>query len=48
MVDIIKDTILQTARLFIRNLAFSCTEEELGDLFRPFGEIAQVGVAEDF
>lgn len=42
--DTTKDTILQTSRLFVRNLAFSCTDEELAGLFRPFGEISQVGV----
>lgn len=41
-INVIKETILQTSRLFVRNLAFSCTEEELDDLFRPFGEIVEV------
>ena len=36
------ETILQTARLFLRNLAFSCTDTELYELFQPFGEIEQV------
>ncbi|KAF9522621.1 hypothetical protein CPB83DRAFT_864175 [Crepidotus variabilis] len=40
--DATRETILQTARLFVRNLAYSCTDEELGELFRPYGEIAQV------
>lgn len=35
-------TILQTARLFIRNLTFTCTEDELRGLFQPFGTISQV------
>lgn len=39
-----KETVLQTSRLFIRNLAFSCTDEELAELFRPFGEISQVRI----
>ena len=38
------ETILQTARLFLRNLAFSCTDTELSELFQPFGEIEQVSV----
>ena len=42
--DTTTDTILQTSRLFVRNLAFSCTDEELAGLFRSFGEISQVGV----
>ncbi|KAI0321147.1 hypothetical protein OF83DRAFT_1100875 [Amylostereum chailletii] len=37
-----RETILQTARLFVRNLAFSCTEDELRELFRPYGEILQI------
>ncbi|KAF9484770.1 RNA-binding domain-containing protein [Pholiota conissans] len=41
-VDATKNTILQTSRLFVRNLAFSCTDEELAELFRPFGEVTQV------
>ncbi|KAH7925005.1 RNA-binding domain-containing protein [Leucogyrophana mollusca] len=40
--DPVKDTIMQTSRLFLRNLAFSCTEAELLELFQPFGDIAQV------
>ena len=40
--DPTKETILQTSRLFVRNLAFSCTDDELRDLFLPFGEINQV------
>lgn len=39
--DTTKETILQTARLFVRNLTFSCTDDELSELFRPFGEISQ-------
>lgn len=37
-------TILQTARLFLRNLPFSCTDAELYELFQPLGEIEQVSV----
>ncbi|KAF4623126.1 hypothetical protein D9613_002318 [Agrocybe pediades] len=40
-IDATKETILQTARLFVRNLAFTCTDEELSELFSPFGHIAQ-------
>lgn len=36
------ETILQTSRLFVRNLTFSCTEDELTELFSPYGNIAQV------
>ncbi|KAI0297982.1 hypothetical protein BC826DRAFT_1103303 [Russula brevipes] len=33
------ETILRTARLFVRNLTFTCTEEELRQLFQPFGTV---------
>ena len=42
--DDTKNIILQTGRLFLRNLAFTCTDEELLDLFKPFGEVAQVSI----
>ncbi|KAG2051106.1 RNA-binding domain-containing protein [Suillus hirtellus] len=40
--DSITKTIMQTSRLFLRNLTFSCTEVEIMELFQPFGEIVQV------
>lgn len=40
--DPVRETILQTARLFARNLAYSCTEDELRELFEPFGKLEQV------
>ncbi|KAI0753331.1 hypothetical protein C8Q80DRAFT_507618 [Daedaleopsis nitida] len=40
-------TILQTSRLFIRNLAFTCTEDELRDLFQAHGDVSQVHVLLD-
>jgi RNA recognition motif-containing protein len=39
-----KNAILQTGRLFLRNLSFTCTEDELLELFKPFGEISQVSI----
>ena len=39
-----KETILQISRWFVRNLSFSCIDQELADLFKPFGEISQMGV----
>ncbi|KAI9509908.1 hypothetical protein F5148DRAFT_1183792 [Russula earlei] len=36
------ETILRTARLFVRNLTFTCTEEELRQLFEPFGAVSQI------
>jgi multiple RNA-binding domain-containing protein 1 len=40
--DPVIETLLQTSRLFIRNLVFSCTEDDLMELFKPYGEINQV------
>ncbi|MGF1485402.1 MAG: RNA recognition motif domain-containing protein [Opitutales bacterium] len=33
--------------LFVGNLPFSCTEEEVGDLFTPFGEVNSVKIILD-
>jgi len=40
--DPTEETILRTARLFVRNLTFACTAEELRPLFEQFGPISQV------
>ncbi|KAH9943660.1 hypothetical protein B0H21DRAFT_810303 [Amylocystis lapponica] len=40
-------TILQTGRLFLRNLSFACTETELQELFEQFGEVSQVHIPLD-
>ncbi|TFY67177.1 hypothetical protein EVJ58_g1792 [Rhodofomes roseus] len=40
--DPVKTTILQTSRLFLRNLPFSCTEDELRELFESHGVVSQV------
>ncbi|KAN0136550.1 hypothetical protein V8E53_005597 [Lactarius tabidus] len=40
-------TILQTSRLFIRNLTFTCTEDELRGLFQPFGTVSQIHIPVD-
>ncbi|KAF8624322.1 hypothetical protein AX15_005951 [Amanita polypyramis BW_CC] len=45
--DPTKETILQTSRLFLRNLAFACTEPDLLDLFQPFGDLSQVHIPLD-
>jgi multiple RNA-binding domain-containing protein 1 len=37
-----EETILSTGRLFVRNLTFTCTEEELRGLFQSFGVVSQV------
>lgn len=42
--DPIHATILQTSRLFLRNLSFACTEAELLDLFQAYGEVVQVSI----
>ncbi|EMD35195.1 hypothetical protein CERSUDRAFT_116663 [Gelatoporia subvermispora B] len=45
--DPLKVTILETGRLFLRNLSYTCTDEELKQLFSPYGEIAQVHIPVD-
>ncbi|KAF8654742.1 hypothetical protein AX16_003397 [Volvariella volvacea WC 439] len=45
--DPTKETIRQTARLFLRNLAFSCTTEDLTELFQRYGELIQVHIPLD-
>ncbi|KAI0035542.1 hypothetical protein K488DRAFT_43140 [Vararia minispora EC-137] len=45
--DASRDAILQTGRLFVRNLAFSCTEEELRELFSVYGDISQIHIPID-
>jgi hypothetical protein len=41
------EMILRTARLFVRNLTFTCTAEELHPLFEQFGTISQVSPEDD-
>ncbi|KZO97523.1 RNA-binding domain-containing protein [Calocera viscosa TUFC12733] len=36
-----KETILTTGRLFLRNLAYTCTSSELQEHFAPYGEVQQ-------
>lgn len=36
------DVIADTGRLFVRNLSYACTEEELRRAFEPFGPLAEV------
>ncbi|ESK91484.1 pre-rrna processing protein [Moniliophthora roreri MCA 2997] len=45
--DPTKETILQTGRLFVRNLTFSCSEEDLREMFSPHGQISQVHIPLD-
>ncbi|KAI8992839.1 RNA-binding domain-containing protein [Trametes punicea] len=45
--DPTKATILQTSRLFVRNLIFMCTEDELRELFQKHGEVLQVHLVLD-
>ncbi|TFK26928.1 RNA-binding domain-containing protein [Coprinopsis marcescibilis] len=45
--DPTRDTIKETARLFVRNLTFSCTEDELSEIFSPFGTISKVHIPVD-
>jgi len=34
--------IADTGRLFVKNLSFSCTEEDLRNLFEKFGPLSEV------
>ncbi|KAF9447641.1 RNA-binding domain-containing protein [Macrolepiota fuliginosa MF-IS2] len=46
-VNPVRETILRTRRLFLRNLAFSCTEADLTELFQTYGELSQVHIPLD-
>lgn len=35
-------SVAETGRLFVRNLPYTCTEDELADLFKRFGPLAEV------
>lgn len=37
------EKITQTGRLFLRNLSYTITEDDISELFDPFGEIEEVG-----
>ncbi|CEO99981.1 hypothetical protein PBRA_007715 [Plasmodiophora brassicae] len=39
--------VCDSARLFVRNLCFSVTEDELAELFRPYGQVTEVNVPVD-
>ena len=41
------NVIFQTGRLFIRNLPYTATEQELEDLLKPFGPIAELHLSID-
>ncbi|KAF3939845.1 Nucleolin [Dactylella cylindrospora] len=41
------EKITETGRLFVRNLTYSITEEELTELFSPFGELEEVHLPVD-
>ncbi|KAL1746616.1 hypothetical protein HDZ31DRAFT_62053 [Schizophyllum fasciatum] len=40
-------SIRQTSRLFVRNLAFACTDDDLTELFSPLGALSQVHIPVD-
>jgi multiple RNA-binding domain-containing protein 1 len=37
------EIIADTGRLFVKNLAYTCTQEELQNLFGAFGPLSEVG-----
>ncbi|KAE9412426.1 hypothetical protein Angca_010196, partial [Angiostrongylus cantonensis] len=43
----IREDLLETGRLFVRNLPFTTTEEDLYSVFRKYGEIAEIQVIID-
>ncbi|KAI1790828.1 RNA-binding domain-containing protein [Ganoderma leucocontextum] len=45
--DPTKATIRQTSRLFLRNLTFACSEDEIRDLFQVHGDVSQVHLVLD-
>ncbi|KAI0668958.1 hypothetical protein C8Q78DRAFT_978775 [Trametes maxima] len=45
--DPTRTAILGTSRLFLRNLSFTCVEEELRELFQQHGEVSQVHIVLD-
>ena len=42
--DPTKATIMQTSRLFLRNLPFTCTEDEIREHFQKYGDVTQVSL----
>ncbi|CAH8826065.1 unnamed protein product [Trichobilharzia szidati] len=43
----IMSAILETGRLFVRNLSYTCTEQDLEKLFSPFGALSDIHLAFD-
>ncbi|XP_061189659.1 probable RNA-binding protein 19 isoform X2 [Saccostrea echinata] len=41
------DSVAETGRLFVRNLPYSCTQEDLEELFGKFGPLAEVHLSID-
>lgn len=42
-----RDLLLSEARLFIRNITYSCTEDDLRKKFEKYGELLEVHVPKD-
>lgn len=38
----IKESVADTGRLYVRNLSYTCTSQDLEDLFSPFGQLTEV------
>ncbi|GAA6020359.1 hypothetical protein JCM10207_002080 [Rhodosporidiobolus poonsookiae] len=45
--DKARESLRETGRLFLRNLPFSTTQEELEEVFRPYGSLEQVHIPTD-
>ena len=39
---VITETVEDTGRLYVRNLSYTCTSQDLEDLFSPFGQLTEV------
>lgn len=45
--EAVREKILETGRLFLRNLPFATTEDDLQFLFKKYGEVSEVQVGEN-
>ena len=39
---VIKESVADTGRLYVRNLSYTCTSQALEDLFSPFGQLTEI------
>ncbi|KAF9505781.1 hypothetical protein BS47DRAFT_1378243 [Hydnum rufescens UP504] len=46
-IDPAVESLAETSRLFVRNLAYSCSTSDLEEAFKPFGDLSQVHIPLD-